>query len=201
VRSNRLDHRLSRLRVWAIAAIDARTARETKTISLPGHPESFQLENKGNRIFVNVPDASQIAVIDRSKGEIAATWRLGEFKANFPMALDEANGRLFIGCRSPARLLVFDCSSGKKVNDLSISGDTDDLFYDAARKRLYVSCGEGFIDVIEQRDADHYQTGERIRTAEGARTSFFSTDLSELFLAVPVRGNRTAEIRVFKAQP
>ena len=87
------------------------------------------------------------------------------------------------------------------MTDLSISGDTDDLFYDAKQKRVYLSCGEGFIDVIDQRDADHYQTRERIRTAEGARTSFFSPELNAFFLAVPLRGNQGAEVRVFKPQP
>lgn len=185
----------------ALGIIDPGTARLTGSIKLPGHPESFQLEQRGNRIFVNVPDAGQISVIERLKGVVAARWPLGEFKANFPMALDEAHSRLFIGCRQPARLLVLDTASGKKVADLTISGDTDDLFYDAARKQLYLSCGEGFIDVIDQQDADHYRIRERIRTAEGARTSFFSTDLNEFYLAVPLRGDRTAEIRVYRPQP
>ena len=116
------------------------------------------------------------------------------------MALDEANHRLFVGCRQPGRLIVFDTSTGKPVADLAISGDTDDLFYDAKRKRLYVSCGEGFVDVVEQRDADSYQLRERIPTRAGARTSFFSADLDEFYLAMPLRGKQEAEIRVFQPQ-
>ena len=86
------------------------------------------------------------------------------------------------------------------MSDLEISGDTDDLFYDATLKRIYVSCGEGFIDVIDQRDADHYQRRERIPTRSGARTSFFSAGLNELYLAVPQRGGQEAELRVFRPQ-
>lgn len=123
-----------------------------------------------------------------------------KFQANFPMALDEANHRLFVGCRQPARLVVFDTSPGKPVADLALSGDTDDLFYDAKRKRLYVSCGEGFVDVIEQRDADTYQLRERIATRSGARTSFFSAELDALYLAVSQRAKQEAEIRVFQPQ-
>jgi hypothetical protein len=119
---------------------------------------------------------------------------------NFPMALDEANHRLFVGCRQPARLVVFDTSTGQPVADLAVSGDTDDLFYDAARKRLYISCGEGFVDVIGQVDGDTYQLRERIPTRPGARTSFFSPGLNEFYLAVPERGNQPAEIRVFVIQ-
>jgi hypothetical protein len=107
---------------------------------------------------------------------------------------------LFVGCRKPARLVVFDTTNGKPVTDLAISGDTDDVFYDAALKRLYVSCGEGYVDVVDQRDADHYELRERISTRAGARTSFFSAELNEFYLAVPQRGNQSAEIRVFQPQ-
>jgi YVTN family beta-propeller protein len=184
----------------ALAVIDAARMKLTGSIKLAAHPESFQLEQEGSRIFVNVPDAQHVAVIDREKQTVMATWPMTTFHSNFPMALDEANHRLFVGCRQPARLVVFDTSTGKPVTDLAISGDTDDLFYDARRKRLYVSCGEGFVDVIDQRDADHYQLRERVPTRPGARTSFFSPDLNEFYLAVPLRGTQGAEIRVFQPQ-
>lgn len=182
----------------ALAIIDSATMKQTGSIKVAAHPESFQLEQQGNRIFVNVPDANQIAVIDREKQTVTATWPLKEFQANFPMALDETNHRLFVGCRKPARLVVFDTTTGKLVADVAISGDTDDIFYDAALKRLYVSCGEGFVDVIEQHEADHYQLRERIPTRAGARTSFLSVELNEFYLAVPQRGNQAAEIRIFQ---
>lgn len=183
----------------ALAVIDARTMKQTASIALAAHPESFQLETSGSRIFVNMPDAKQVAVVDREKRSVIATWPMTKFRANFPMALDEANHRLFVGCRQPARLVVFDTSTGKPVADLALSGDTDDLFYDAKRKRLYVSCGEGFVDVVEQRDADTYPLRERVPTRAGARTSFFSAELGEFYLAVPQRGKQEAEIRVFQA--
>ena len=168
------------------------------TIKLAGHPESFQLENQGWRIFVNVPDAKQIAVVDTRKDSVIAAWPMEKFQANFPMALDEPNHRLFIGCRKPARLVVLDTDTGKSVTDLEISGDTDDLFYDAKRKRLYISCGEGFIDIVEQPSPDKYRRATRIPSTPGARTSFFSPDLDRYYLAVPDRGNQKAEIRVYQ---
>jgi DNA-binding beta-propeller fold protein YncE len=182
----------------ALAILDARTMKLTASIPLMAHPESFQLETSGSRIFVNVPDAKQIAVIDREKQTVTATWPMTKFHANFPMALDEASHRLFVGCRQPARLVVFDTASGQPVADLALSGDMDDLFFDAQNKRLYVSCGEGFVDVVEQSDADTYMMRERIPTRAGARTSFFSAELAEFYLAVPQRGKQEAEIRVFQ---
>ena len=183
-----------------LALIDAATMRQTGSIKLPAHPESFQLEYSGTRIFVNVPDAQQVAVIDRQKQSVTATWPMTQFQANFPMALDEANHRLFLGCRKPARLVVIDTATAKPVTDIAISEDTDDLFYDAARKRLYLSCGEGFLDVVAQRDADHYERIGRVATAPGARTCFYSAQLDRLWLAVPQRGEQTAEIRTYRPE-
>jgi DNA-binding beta-propeller fold protein YncE len=184
----------------AIAVMDAAGMRQTASIKLAGHPESFQMESRGPRIFVNVPDAQQIAVIDRKKRSVTSTWPMKQFQANFPMALDEAHHRLFIGCRKPARLVVLDTASGSAVTDLEISGDTDDLFYDPARKRIYLSCGEGFLDVIAQADADRYERISRVATAPGARTSFYSPRLDRLWLAVPQRGGQPAEIRTYQPE-
>jgi DNA-binding beta-propeller fold protein YncE len=157
----------------ALGVIDPEKLETIGSIKLKAHPESFQLERNGPRIFVNLPDAKQIAVVDRDKRSVVATWPMDKFQANFPMALDDANHRLFIGCRKPASLAVVDTVTGKITADIAISGDTDDLFWDALRKRLYISCGEGFVDVIEQTAADKYTRRERIPTRNGARTSFF----------------------------
>ena len=183
-----------------LATVDPAAAKPLSSIKLPAHPESFQLEPDGNRLFVNIPDAKQIAVVDRESKTVLAQWPMEKFQANFPMALDAANHRLFVGCRKPARLVVFDTTIGKPVTDLAISGDTDDLFYDAARKQLYVACGEGFIDTIEQATPDTYKSISKLPTAPGARTSYFSPELDRLYLAVPGRGVHQAEIRVYHAQ-
>jgi hypothetical protein len=184
----------------ALGIIEMPSASVRARISLPKHPESFQLEQDGNRIFVNVPDARQVAVIDREKRSVVATWPMEKFQANFPMALDGTNHRLFIGCRRPARLVVLDAITGQPVADLAISGDIDDLFYDANRQRLYLSCGEGFIDVIATSGVDFFRLLERISTRTGARTAFFAQELNAFYLAVPQRGNETAEVRVFQTQ-
>ena len=185
----------------ALAVLDAQTGTRVNDIKLAGHPEAFQLEKNGDRIFVNIPSAGQIAVVDRENKEVAATWPLAGAGENFPMALDEANHRLFVGCRQPARLQAYDTDNGKLVASAKINGDTDDLFYDAGRKRIYLSCGEGFLDVIAQRDADHYETVTNLPTASGARTCLFVPELNLLCLAVPKRPGREAEIRVFAVRP
>jgi YVTN family beta-propeller protein len=179
-----------------ISPADAKLLGEAK---LPGHPESFQLERSGSRIFVNVPTTDQIAVVDRTSMKVVATWRVTTARSNFPMAIDEENHRLFIGCRRPAKALVFDTSTGKEIASFDIVGDTDDLFYDAQRKRLYVSGGEGFTDVVQDQGGNQFSRIAHMPTASGARTSLYVADQSRLYLAVPHRGNQKAEIRVFEA--
>jgi DNA-binding beta-propeller fold protein YncE len=181
-----------------LAVIDPEKAAQVADIKLDAHPESFRLETNGNRIFVNVPHSSEIEVVDRGTKQVVTKWPLTGAQSNFPMSLDEEHHRLFIGCRKPAKMLVLDDQSGKTIAETDCVGDTDDLFYDAARKRIYISGGAGSITVVQQTDADHYQVVGNIKTASGARTSFFSSDTGELYLAVPHRGAQRAEIRVFK---
>jgi len=180
-----------------LAVVDPRTWKVASKIKLPGHPESFQLEREGARVFVNLPDAKKVGVVDRAARKLVAEWPMEKFLANFPMAVDQSNRRVLIGCRQPARLVILDSTSGGIVSDLAISGDTDDLFYDSERKRIYISCGEGFIDVIEHQAADTYRPLERIPTSRGARTSFFSSDLRQFYLAVPEQGGKSAELRIY----
>jgi DNA-binding beta-propeller fold protein YncE len=182
----------------ALGFLDAKTHSVVGTVKLSGHPESFQVEKSRPRIYVNVPGATHIAVIDSTKQTVLTTWSLGEYRSNFPMALDEAHHRLFVGTRSPSRLVVFDTESGRQVTALNISGDTDDLFFDQENKRIYVSAGAGNIDVFNQVDADHYQAAATIATAASARTSLFVPDLHRLYVAVPHRGSQEAAIRVYE---
>jgi DNA-binding beta-propeller fold protein YncE len=184
-----------------LAAIDEESGKQVADIKLDAHPESFQLETKGKRIFVNVPNAGHVAVIDRETGTVIEKFPLKEARANFPMALDEADHRLFIGCRNPAKLLVLDTETGKTIATVDIVGDTDDLFYDAANRRIYVSGGEGRVTVISQTTADTYNVAGQVTTAPGARTSFFVRETGTLYVAVPHRGAQKAELRVFTVAP
>lgn len=181
----------------ALAVIDPATWKTLAHIKLPAHPESFQLEANGNKIFINLPDARQVLAVERMRETVPARWLMEKFQANFPMALDEPNHRLFVGCRRPARMVVIDTLAGKPVADLSISGDTDDLFYDSKSKSIFISCGEGFIDVLTQSGPDKYERTHQIPTRAAARTSFFSADRREFYLAVPQHGSDPAELRIY----
>jgi DNA-binding beta-propeller fold protein YncE len=183
----------------ALRALDPASGDTAADIRLPGHPESFQLETRGARIFVNVPAAGQVAVVDRAKGAVVGRWDVPA-RANFPMALDEAGKRLFVGARQPAVLVVYDTGSGKVVARVPIGDDTDDLFFDAARKRVYVVCGGGRVDVFRQDDADHYALEGSVRTAPRARTGLFVPDEATLYVAAPASAGAPAKLLAYRAR-
>src|SRR5262249_23745421 len=183
-----------------IAVVNAPDGKQVGSIKLSAHPEAFQLEKNGTRIFVNVPNSRYVAVIDRDKGDVVATWKTDLAFENFPMALDKGNHRLFVGCRLPSRLVALNTDSGDVVAKINISGDSDDVFYDSKRHRIYAICGAGRIDIIEQTDPKNYKTLTKVDTANGARTGLFVPERDTLFVAVPHRGPQKAEVRCYRAE-
>lgn len=170
--------------------------KRIEEIPTDAHPESFQLEKTGTRVFVNVPDKQEVEVADLAKGTVLAHWKVS-CTTNFPMALDEAHHRLFVGCRIPAQLAVFDTETGKIVASPAIVEHTDDLFFDASKGRIYI-LGEGFVEAWQQKDPDHYDRVGRFPTPADGRTGLFVPDLNALFETIPHHGQQGAEILVYR---
>ena len=183
-----------------IAIVNAADGKQIGSIKLSAHPEAFELEKNGKRIFVNVPNSRHVAMIDREKGVVVATWKTDLAFGNFPMALDEANHRLFVGCRLPSKLVVLNTESSNIVAKIDISGDPDEVFYDSKRHCIYAICGAGKIDIIEQTDPDTYRISTKVDTADGARTGLFVSKHDALFVAVPHRGSQKAEVRAYRVE-
>ena len=181
----------------AIAVIDTGSDTIGDEIKLADFPKQFEVE--ADRIFVNVPKANHVAVLDRKTRQVVATWPVVEAKENVPMGFDRAQHRLFIGCE-PGTLVVLDTQTGKSVASIPIAADTDGVHYDAARHRIYVSCGAGSVDVVQQSDADHYQLAARVVTAPGAGTSLFIPQLNRLCVAVPQKDKQSAELRIYEVR-
>jgi len=192
-------------RVWvgygsgSLAVIDANSRRKMADIPLPAHPESFRLDPDGSQVFVNLPRARQIAVVDRTTARQVATWKMDLLLANFPLVLDDG-GRILSVFRMPARLAVFRKQDGQRLQVLDTCGDSDDLFFDSKRHRVYVTCGEGAIDVFSQQ-ANGYQHVDRLETSSGARTSLFVPELDRLYLAVRATSSTPAAIWVVRPEP
>ena len=184
----------------ALAVIDPSTRSRVGDISLEAHPESFQIDPDANQIFVNVPDARGIAVVDHVSQKQIGKWSLADRGANFPMALDHARRQVLVIFRAPAELGAFSMTDGKLIASPATCGDADDLFIDAKRSRVYVSCGVGFLDVLDAKEAAYRRTA-RIPTVSGARTSLFVPEMDRLLVAVRASPGEPAAIWIFRPMP
>jgi DNA-binding beta-propeller fold protein YncE len=161
--------------------------------------EAMALEQHGSRLFVNIRDRGEVGVIDREKRTVLSTWSLGGSQGNTPLALDEANHRLFVVSRKPAKLLVLDSDSGKAITSLPSAPIADDMVFDGASKRIYVAC-DGFVSIYHQQDANHYEEIARVPTTFRAKTAILVPELHRYYVAAPRHGQKAAEVRVYDVQ-
>jgi DNA-binding beta-propeller fold protein YncE len=182
-----------------LAVLDAAGRNRVENVRLKAHPESFQLDPSGGRIFVNLPDARAVAVVDGKSGKQLATWPMDK-GGNFAMAVDRDRNQVLVVFRKPPELAVFSMTDGKRIVAVDTCGDVDDLFVDQKRNRVYVSCGAGFVDVFAI-DGTAYRRLSRIPTAPGARTSFFAPELDRLLVATRATSAGPAAIWIFRPLP
>jgi DNA-binding beta-propeller fold protein YncE len=184
----------------SVAMIDVRKDKHVGDIRTSAHPGGILVDAAGRRIYITIPKTSEVAVIDAKSNQIIKSWLVSEAQRTVTLALDAVNGRLFVGARTPGHVIVYDIASFNKVADFPSVGLMDGMFFDAGRRRLYVSGGEGFVEVFQQRDPDHYDSLAKIPTGPIARTSLFVPELNRYYVAVPRNGDHGAEIRVYEPQ-
>jgi YVTN family beta-propeller protein len=182
-----------------LAVLDPASRNQILNTTLKAHPESFQLEPDGDRIFVNLPNAHAVAVVDGKSGKQLASWPMSK-GGNYAMTIDRDRNSLLVAFRNPPELGAFALVDGKPVGVVQTCGDIDDLFVDAKRKRIYVSCGQGYVDVLDANDMTYRRTA-RIPTVSGARTSLFIPDMDRLVLAVRESLAGPAAIWIFRPMP
>jgi DNA-binding beta-propeller fold protein YncE len=176
----------------AIAVIDAAARKRIADIPFKGHPESFQLESDGPRIFVNVPDAGSIQILSRETNTSIGNWSTDELQANYPLAVDLTNHRVLAVFRRPARMEAFDAASGKRLGGAEVCGDADDVFVDAKRERVYVICGEGWVDSYAS--GASFSRVDRLPISRGSRTGLYLPDNNQLAVAIRAAGNEPAAV-------
>jgi hypothetical protein len=184
----------------ALGVLDPVSRKKIGDIKLKGHPESFQITADGSQGFVNVPDAHEIAAVNFADARQTASWAPGLLLSNYPMTLDKAHNRVHVVFRHPATLAAFDAQGGKKLYSIETCGDSDDVFFDSKRSRVYVSCGDGFIEVMADQ-GNKYVVEAKLSTISGARTSLFVPELDRYFLAVRASGQAPAAVWIFKPGP
>lgn len=178
-----------------LAVIDPATRRRTAGVTLTAHAEGFQVD--AGRVYVNLPDAGEIGVVDLKAGALVARWPNAGRRFNYPLAIDRDSGEVAVVYRLPARLVTFDPATGAQRQALATCGDADDVFFDTRRRRLYVVCGAGRVDVFERIGTSLRPRGQ-IKTASGARTGLFVASEDRLYVAAPARGGHEASVLVLR---
>ncbi|WP_295797758.1 hypothetical protein [Mucilaginibacter sp.] len=181
-----------------IAIIDAANHKQVGDIPLPAHPESFQLDAKTGKLWVNLPGSGMVAVADLKQLKLTAEWRKVLPRANFPMAYDEVQHRIVVGYRLPAKLIVYNSETGKEIFSTPMAGDVDDLYWDAKSKNIYISGGSGAINVFRQTGDSTYKQIADIKTRNGARTSLLVPELGLFLIAARAGGDKPASLLVYK---
>ena len=190
----------AKLNYGLLSIVDTNTGERVGGIKIdPNGLEAMVVEKSGPRLFLNATEKNAIAVIDRNKRAVVATWPATGCHVNAGVAIDESHHRLFVACRD-GNLVVMDSDTGKVLQTLPISTGVDDLVYDPATQRIYVACGEGFVNVYHQIDADHYKSIGKIPTGPLGKTGLLVPELKKYFVAVPPHGAATAEVLVFAVQ-
>jgi DNA-binding beta-propeller fold protein YncE len=185
-----------------ISVVDTTAGKSLADIKIDSDAvEALALEKSGPRLFVNMTGKDAVGVVDREKHAVITTWPTGQVaKHLIAMSFDEADHRLFVTTRNPGKLIVLNTDSGKVVTSLPCVGDNDDMAYDSASKRIYVS-GSGFVDVYHQKDADHYDQIGHVATVFKARTSVLVPELKKYYLGIPHHGTTAAAVRVYDVVP
>ena len=184
-----------------IAMIDPATEeRVGPTFKTDGHPESFQIDSSADHLYVNVPDAGTVVESIDLKTERLQKWPLKGLGQNYAMAFDPNSHRIFSVARKPPMLVVLDTQTGKEVTRMPVAGECDDVFFDAARKRIYVIGAEGFISVVQQKDPDHYELVASVPSTIGVKTGFFYEKRDRLYVGVPAKANDPAQVWTYEAQ-
>jgi DNA-binding beta-propeller fold protein YncE len=186
-----------------INIIDTKAFKLVGDITLPGnHSEAMAITRDGKKMYVNLTGPKEVGVVDLATRELVARWPITGAETPNSMALDEPNHRLFIATRNPPKFFVFDTDSGKIVTSVPCSSFNDDMWFEVARKRIYLS-GSETTTVLAQKDADHYEFVADVPTGYRAKTSLYVPQLNRFYAAVSGKGKPDAQlaVQVFDVEP
>ena len=181
-----------------VAVLNITNWKLLQSIALIGHPEAMSVEENGSKLFVNVPAGNYVAVLDKASGQILGNWPIMNATGVFPMAFDEAHHILFVGSRSPAKMIMINTLSGAEITEISIPGDADDMFFDARNGCVFVSSGDGYITAVKEVTPNSFRVAQSIQTYLGARTSLLDAKSGLYFLAVPQSQDASARVVVYR---
>lgn len=187
-----------------VGIIDAAKDLKVADVQVAAHPAEILLNKSGDTLFVLIPAASKVQVIDTKKRQVVSTWPVSSQRPG-DAAFDETVKRLFLGTHGPPQMIAMDSTTGKEVAELPTMDGMDGVYFDSKLRRTYVSGGRGFdvgfVYVYQQQDPNHYMQIGTIPTRPGAGTSFWSPELDRYYVAAPATDKDDAAILVYEPRP
>ncbi len=151
----------------SLSIIDAATEKVVATVPLGGKPETAVSDGAG-KLFVNLEDKNEIVAVDMKKFIVLNHWSLAPGDGPTGLVIDTKTKRLFAGCDK--LLIVLDAETGKVVDKLPIGDGCDGVGFDAERKLIFASNGEGTMTVIKENSNSDFKVLENVTTKKSART-------------------------------
>jgi DNA-binding beta-propeller fold protein YncE len=187
-----------------VGIIDAAEDVKVADVQVAAHPAELLLDRSGDTLFVLIPAASKVQVIDTKKRQMVSTWPVSSQRPG-DAAFDESTKRLFLGTHVPPQMIAMDSTTGKEVAELPTMDGMDGVYFDSKQRRIYVSGGRGFdvgfVYIYQQQDLEHYTQIGAIPTRPGAGTSFWSPELNRYYVAAPTNDKDDAAILVYEPRP
>lgn len=180
-----------------VAIVDTEKFTLVENLPVATHPEALEIDARSGRVFANIADSNEVAVIDSATRTIHSQWKLTSAGDNVPLAFDGEDQLLFVACRKPGTLIALDAANGKELASIKSAEGADDLFYDPALRRIYLISGAGEVDSYQIDMAKVLHPLGVVHTAGGAKTALFVAAQNLLYVGVPGAGGHAAEIRVY----
>jgi DNA-binding beta-propeller fold protein YncE len=164
-----------------ITAIDAKTGEVVGTVKAEGDGEQAVIGADG-LIYVNSEDTAEVVAFDPQSLEVKKRFPIGVAKVPTGLAYDAKTNRLFIGCRNEPKMVVMDAASGKVLNSFPIGRGVDFAGFDPQAKLIFFSCGDGTLNVFQEKSADQFEDAGAVKTQPSAKTMAFDPKTRKIFL-------------------
>ncbi len=165
----------------SVTVINAKAATVSATIPLGGNPEFAAVDETAARVYCNIEDKSEVAVIDTDKHEVVAHWSLAPGEGPSGIALDATHHRLFSGCHNKM-MMMLDTESGKVVDTVPIGAGVDGCAFDDARQLAFASCGDGTTIIAREVAPEKLTVIQTLKTERGARTMALDPKTHRIYL-------------------
>jgi YVTN family beta-propeller protein len=165
----------------SVTVINAKSATVSATIKLEGNPEFAAVDEKAGRIYCNIEDKNEVAVIDADKHEVVAHWSVAPGKGPSGIALDAPHHRLFSACHNKM-MTMLDTETGKVVGAIPIGGGVDGCAFDDSMQLVFASCGDGSTTIGKEESPDKLSVVQILKTERGARTMALDPKSHRIFL-------------------